>query len=73
MTGSWVPAGQWNRIHGDGKSTTNGVFHLETMAASNGTFKVKIVSRGSNLSEFSLEYSEEPSFSTVVADLQAMA
>lgn len=71
MTGRWVPEGQWNRIHGDGKSSTNGVFHLETMATSNGSFKVKLMSRGSPLSEFDLEYSEEPSFSTIVADLQA--
>ena len=66
MTGSWEPAGTWNRIHGDGKSTTGGKFHLETMTASNGTYKVRLVG-----SDITLEYATAPSFNTIVTDLKA--
>lgn len=68
MTGEWNPHGQWNRIHGDGKSTTNGVFHLETMSTSTASYKVRLVERGSIL--LTTEYDEEPDFETIVADLK---
>ncbi|KAM7209874.1 hypothetical protein V8F06_014745 [Rhypophila decipiens] len=71
MTGNWSPQGTWHRIHGDCKSPTGGVFHLETMAASDGTFEVKLVKDKSSLLEYGLEYSSEPSFSTIVSDLKA--
>lgn len=70
MTGNWTPKGTWHRIHGDGKSTTGGQFHMETMHDSAGNYKVKIVGGDKSLVE-NLEYKEEPSFDTIVADLKA--
>ncbi|KAE8440861.1 hypothetical protein EG329_006378 [Mollisiaceae sp. DMI_Dod_QoI] len=69
MTGNWTPAGAWHRIHGDGKSTTGGKWHMETMNTSKGTYKVKIVEDGTTLE--TLEYDSEPSFSTLVDDMQS--
>ena len=66
MTGTWDPAGRWHRIHGDGKSTTGGKFHLETMTTSTGGYKVRLVG-----SDVTLDYSTKPSFATIVGDLKA--
>ena len=66
MTGSWVPIGAWNRIHGDGKSTTGGKFHMETMATSDGQYKVRLVG-----SDIVLTYASEPEFETIVDDLKS--
>ncbi|KAF5345013.1 hypothetical protein D9758_010432 [Tetrapyrgos nigripes] len=41
--GGWEPEKTWLRVHGDTKSSVKGVFHMETMKASNGDFKAKIV------------------------------
>lgn len=68
MTGSWVPIGKWNRIHGDGKSTTGGKFHMETIHDSTGKFKVKLVEDRSTIK--TLEYGTQPSFELIVADLR---
>ncbi|KAK4220769.1 hypothetical protein QBC38DRAFT_430167 [Podospora fimiseda] len=69
MTGNWVPKNKWNRIHGDCKSTTGGTWHMETMGTKDGVYKVKIVPDYDE--KFSLEYTYEPSFEEIVADLQA--
>lgn len=66
MTGNWEPVGTWRRIHGDGKSTTGGKFHLETMATSDGKYKVRLVE-----SDIVLTYESVPEFGTVVEDLKA--
>ncbi|KAF2117068.1 hypothetical protein BDV96DRAFT_571492 [Lophiotrema nucula] len=63
MTGSWEPVGTWRRIH---ESTTGGKFHLETMATSDGKYKVRLVG-----SEIVLAYDSEPEFEAVVDDLKA--
>lgn len=42
-TGLWKPEVQWNRWHGDGKSSTHGVFHIETMRAKNGDYQAKVI------------------------------
>ncbi len=41
----------WNRWHGDGKSSTGGIFHLESMLTSKGTYKAKVVKRGTTVVE----------------------
>lgn len=41
--GRWAPPRNWNRIHGNGKSTTGGQFHIETMKDSTGKYVAKIV------------------------------
>ncbi|KAK7452768.1 hypothetical protein VKT23_012169 [Stygiomarasmius scandens] len=41
--GGWSPEKTWLRVHGDTKSSVKGTFHMETMKASNGEFKAKIV------------------------------
>src|SRR5690348_8175339 len=71
MTGNWKPAGAWHRIHGDCKSTTNGKWHLETMATSKGTYKVRLLEGASPLSAYALEYKTQPSFDSIVKDLKA--
>lgn len=39
----WSPDKQWDLVHGDTKSTTEGTYHTETMKDSNGAFIAKIV------------------------------
>jgi hypothetical protein len=34
LTIAWEPPGRWHRVHGDGKATSNGIYHLETMMTS---------------------------------------
>jgi hypothetical protein len=70
MTGNWTPDGHWNRIHGDGKSSTGGKWHMETMKTSEGAYKVKVVENDST-TVVTLDYGSEPSFETIVADLKA--
>ncbi|KIK64213.1 hypothetical protein GYMLUDRAFT_40503 [Collybiopsis luxurians FD-317 M1] len=41
--GGWVPAATWLRVHGDTKSSVKGKFHMETLKATNGECKAKIV------------------------------
>lgn len=41
--GGWSPDRQWNRLHGDTKSTTEGNYHIRTMKDSSGAFIAKIV------------------------------
>ena len=41
--GRWAPPRNWNRIHGNGKSTSGGQFHIETMKDSTGKYVAKIV------------------------------
>jgi hypothetical protein len=43
---TWVPAGKWNKLHNDGKSTTGGEFRSYSMSGSDGMHRVKIVSNG---------------------------
>ena len=68
MTGNWVPAKAWHRIHGDGKSTTGGKYHMETILDSSGKYKVKLVQDDSTL--HTLEYDAEPSLETIVTDMK---
>jgi len=41
--GKWAPPRNWNRVHGNGKSTSGGQFHIETMKDSTGRYVAKIV------------------------------
>ncbi|KAF5634183.1 hypothetical protein F52700_5903 [Fusarium sp. NRRL 52700] len=71
MTGTWSPGGTWHRIHGDCKSTTGGKWHMETMKTSSKPpkYKVKLIENDSTI--WSREYDSEPSFETIVTDVQA--
>ena len=42
---SWDPVGSWNKIHGDGKSSTN-VLCMQGQLGSDDVHKVRIVSGG---------------------------
>lgn len=68
MTGRWDPAGTWNPLHGDGKSTTGGKFTMATMKTSAGQYRVKVMDDGAEI--HLLEYPAEPEFDTIVADLK---
>jgi hypothetical protein len=46
LTIACEPQGKWHRVHGDGKSTSGGIYHLETMMTSYGDYLVKIVGAG---------------------------
>ena len=39
---TWVPAGKWNKLHNDGKSTTGGDFRSYSMSGSDGNHQVKV-------------------------------
>jgi hypothetical protein len=41
----WDPVGSWNKIHGDGKSSTN-VLRMQGQLGGDGVHKVRIVSGG---------------------------
>ncbi len=41
--GLWGPPVEWTRLHGDGKSLTGGLFHTETMGATNGNSQAKVI------------------------------
>jgi hypothetical protein len=83
MTGSWQPAATWHRIHGDGKSTTCGRWHLETLQTSgdsvktdngevktiNVKYRVRMIEDKSVV--YTKTYDDEPSFGTIVADLKS--
>jgi len=73
-TGLWDPAKQWNRWHGDGKSTTGGAYHIETMLDSNGVHKAKVVGPGGGTA-VSAEWAagSNPSVVDVVKSLKANA
>ena len=69
--GKWAPAKQWNRVHGDGKSTTGGAYHIETMLDSGGNYIAKIV--GASPAEtvtIATKGSQEPSFQKIVDELK---
>ena len=68
MTGNWDPKKTWNRIHGDGKSTTGGKFHMKTMHDSKGKYQVKLVEGDKTI--YTKVYDEEPTFGTIVTDLR---
>ncbi|KAF9772124.1 hypothetical protein IL306_010182 [Fusarium sp. DS 682] len=74
MTGSWTPTGTWHRIHGDCKSTTGGKWHMETITTTPkknqaSEYKVKLVEGTKQI--WSKVYKSEPSFKTIVSDVQA--
>ena len=41
--GRWSPPRVWNRVHGNGKSSSGGQFHIETMKDTTGRCIAKIV------------------------------
>ncbi|KAL9124524.1 MAG: hypothetical protein Q9217_006149, partial [Psora testacea] len=41
--GRWSPPRNWNRVNGNGKSTSGGQFHIETMKDITGRYIAKIV------------------------------
>jgi hypothetical protein len=41
----WDPVGSWNKVHGDGKSSTN-VLRMQGQLGGDGVHKVRIVSGG---------------------------
>jgi len=63
MTGqAWSPVGEWHAVHGDKKSTTAGIFHVETIADSTGVYKAVICMNGDALWNTCLTYDEIPTF-----------
>ena len=75
-SGLWDPTKQWNRLHGDGKSTTGGAYHIETMHGSDGVYKAKVVGPGgapSVQASWPADTHPPPSVSTVIAGLKANA
>jgi hypothetical protein len=69
LTGKWTPTAQWMDVHGDCKSTTGGRWTMKTMTTTSGEYKVILVEGRAVLRE--LDYTSEPTFETIVADLKA--
>ena len=61
----------WQRLHGDGKSTTEGNFRTWVMKTSSSTvsYKVKVVEGGRRVAK-EIEFSSEPSFAEIVNKLK---
>ncbi|PIL37416.1 hypothetical protein GSI_01110 [Ganoderma sinense ZZ0214-1] len=75
-TGLWVPAKQWNRLHGDGKSGTGGTYHIETIHGSDGVYKAKVVGPGGAASvevQWAAATNPPPDAAAVIAALKAKA
>ncbi|EJF61935.1 hypothetical protein BD309DRAFT_963967 [Dichomitus squalens] len=75
-SGLWAPAKQWNRLHGDGKSTTGGSYHIETIHGSDGVYKAKVVGPGGATKvevEWAAATNPAPTVATVIAALKAKA
>src|ERR1700753_1860467 len=73
-SGLWDPAKQWNRWHGDGKSTTGGTYHIESIHASDGEYKAKVVGPGGKAVRevsYPSNTTPAPTFATVLHDLKA--
>ncbi len=70
----WLPKGEWNRAHGDGKSTTNGEYFTETMGGSDGKYHVRVIYGGSTvLGPFEMPNANgagEPTAEDVVSELR---
>lgn len=68
----WAPAGKWIKAHGDGKSTTGGVFKTETMKGHDGMYHVRVIKDRHHvvLGPLKLSTSVEPSDEDVVEVLQ---
>lgn len=70
--GLWTPDKQWNRMHGDGKSTTGGNYHIETMQDSSGKYIAKIAGAPDSSPVIIAAAGEaQPSFQGVVDGLKA--
>ncbi|KAI1796100.1 hypothetical protein LXA43DRAFT_1057876 [Ganoderma leucocontextum] len=75
-SGLWDPTKQWNRLHGDGKSTTGGAYHIETILGSDGVFKAKVVGPGGSAkveASWPAGTNPKPSVAAVIAALKAKA
>ena len=75
-SGLWTPARQWNRLHGDGKSTTGGAYHIETIHGSDKVYRAKVVGPGGATKvevEWAAETEPAPTIQDVVAKLKAQA
>jgi hypothetical protein len=67
MTTTWDPSGTWHRVHGDGKSTTGGNYHMEVMHDSDGRYHVKIVGGAQE----QVTFDSEPTFTDIVDELKS--
>ncbi|KAM5534806.1 hypothetical protein V8D89_011522 [Ganoderma adspersum] len=75
-TGLWIPTKQWNRLHGDKKSTTGGTYHMETIHGSDGVYKAKVVGPGGTTSlevQWPAATKPAPDPAVVIAALKAKA
>lgn len=70
--GKWAPPRNWNRVHGNGKSASEGQFHIETMKDSTERYVAKIVgTKDENVVVIDDGNSiDEPSFVQVIAVLK---
>ncbi|KAI4210729.1 MAG: hypothetical protein LQ351_006404 [Letrouitia transgressa] len=70
--GRWAPPKTWNRVHGNGKSSSEGQFHIETMKDSTGRYIAKIVGTADEsvvvIDDGNSE--NEPSFAEIISALQ---
>lgn len=72
----WDPAGEWQRAHGDNKSTSGGKFYLECMKTSGEepVFRVRVMQgRIVALGPLDLSNKTQPSDDEIVKVLKAMA
>lgn len=70
--GRWSPAKQWNRVHGDTKSSTGGAYHIETIKDSNDDYRAKVVgATDSSPVTIAEAGAAEPSFQDIVDKLKA--
>ncbi|KAF2771427.1 hypothetical protein EJ03DRAFT_29236 [Teratosphaeria nubilosa] len=72
LTVLWEPYKTWHRVHGDGKSSTGGKYHMETMKTSNGKYKAKIVEDGAG-KVAEVEYDSQPTKEQMKEDLAKKA
>ena len=67
---TWGLAGKLVRAHGNGKASTGGKYHIETMRDSNGRYIAKIVGASGNIVTVAPAGSPEPSMADVVEKLK---
>ncbi|KAG9090709.1 hypothetical protein FS749_000347, partial [Ceratobasidium sp. UAMH 11750] len=62
--------GSWSKFHGNGKATTGGEFHVETMLSTKGEYITRIVSKDTINVVIAAAGAAQPSPSEMVAALK---
>ncbi|KAL1845058.1 hypothetical protein VTK73DRAFT_1211 [Phialemonium thermophilum] len=63
------PVGTWRYCHGDGKSSTRGRFHIETMLGNDGLYHVRLLDRDDPV--WTTAYESLPTSHQIVGDIKA--